>query len=79
MYTTARPWMTAVRHVASTVETIPQTLFSRFCAATHPRDHTVKTRVPQHHRGAVTVPHATTPYVMLVASDVTDKSYGIFS
>jgi hypothetical protein len=78
MYTTARPWMIAVKHVASTVETLPQTLFSRVRAVTHQTVRPVKTRAPQH-RGAGTVPQATTPYVMLVASDITDKGYGLFS
>ena len=76
MYTAARPWMTAVCHVASAVETIPQALCSRIHAVMH---HPVQTRPARHHRFQRLVPQAATPYVMLVASDITDQAYNFFA
>jgi hypothetical protein len=79
MDTAARPWMTAVLGLASAVETVPQALCVRIRIATRRAVQTVKTRTPRHHRYPVTAPHAPTPYVMLIASDITDQDYGIFS
>jgi hypothetical protein len=79
MYTAARPIMTTVLDVTSVVKTVPQGLFAQVWIATHHAVQTVKTRTPRHHRYPATVPHSTTPCVMLVASDITDKGYDIFS
>jgi hypothetical protein len=79
MYAAARPFMTTVLDVTSVVKTVPQALVARVRIATHHAVQTVKTRTPRHHRSPVMAPHASTPCVMLVASDLTDKGYGIFS
>ena len=79
MHTAVRPWMTAVFHVASAVETMPQALYSRFHVVTHHPVQTVKSRTPRHHRFRTMAPQAATPYVMLVASDITDQAYDIFA
>jgi hypothetical protein len=73
MYTVAKPWMTTARHVAISVEAVPQVLFSRFLTASRQTVQTVKTHRPRHHSHSMTTPHAARPYVMLVASDITDK------
>lgn len=79
MYTVARPLMTTALHVATSIEAVPQALFSRFLTATRQTVQTVKTRRPRHHCHCVTTPYAGSPYVMLVASDITDKSPGVLS
>jgi len=61
------------------VKTLPHGLFARVRIATRQAVQTVKTRTPRHHRSHTTAPHMTQPYVMLIASDITDKGYGIFS
>jgi hypothetical protein len=71
--------MAAVRDVASAVETVPHALFSRVYVATRLRVRTVKTRTTRHYCSHATASPATTPCVMLVASDVTDKGYDVFS
>jgi hypothetical protein len=79
MSTAARPVMTTVLDVTSVVKTMPHALFARVRIATHQAVQTVKTRTPRHQRSHVTAPYAPTPCVMLIASDITDKGYGIFS
>jgi hypothetical protein len=71
--------MTTLLDVTSVVKTAPHALFARVRIATHHAVQTVKTRTPRHQRSHVTAPHAPTRCVMLIASDVTDKGYGIFS
>jgi hypothetical protein len=79
MYTAARPVMTTILDVTSMMKTMPHVLVARVRIATHHAVQTVKTRTPRQQRSHGTAPHAPTPWVMLVASDVTDKGYTIFS
>ena len=73
MHTVARPLVTVALNVATSVEAVPQALFSRFLTATRHTVQTVKTRCPRHHCHCVTNPYAVSRYVMLVDSDITDK------
>ena len=79
MHTVARPWMTTALDIATSVEAIPQLVFSRFLTATRQTAQTVKTRRPRHHCHCVTIPHAASRYVMLIESDLTDMGPGVLS
>jgi hypothetical protein len=71
--------MAAVLDIANAVETVPQALCVRVRIATCQAVQTVKIHTTRHHRYHATAPHAPTPCVMLIASDITDRGYGIFS
>jgi hypothetical protein len=71
--------MTTPRDIATSVEAVPQVLFSRFLSATRHPVQTVKTRRPQHYCHCVTIPHAASRYVMLIESDLTDMGPGVLS
>jgi hypothetical protein len=73
MYTVAKPWMATALRVATSVEAGPQALFSRLLRATRQTAQTVKTRRPRQYPACIPNPFAAQAYVMLVASDITDK------
>jgi hypothetical protein len=79
MHAAAQPIMTTILDVTSVVKTVPHTLVARVRIAKYHAVQTVKTRTPRQQRSHITAPHAPTPCVMLVASDLTDKGYGIGS
>jgi hypothetical protein len=79
VHTVARPLVTVAMDVATYVEAVPQALFARFLTTTRHTTQTVRTRRPRHqHHNAIT-PHAASPYVMLIESDITDTMPGVFS
>ena len=79
MSTAVRPVRTTVIDTPSVVQTAPQTLSTRVRTTTRQTIQTVKTRTTRHHRSQNMASQAATPYVMLVASDITDQAYYIFA
>jgi hypothetical protein len=79
MYTGVRPWMTAALDVATSVEAVPQALFSRVLTVTRQTTHTVQTGCRRHRWHHAITPHAASRYVMLIESDITDMGPGVLS